>query len=727
MSLPIVQKIREKLPRTVVEVFIIFFAMGILYRARLYYKVQTSLHSPFALDAKGFPMLYIFHHVWQDIFVALVVAGGFWLLVWMRRSFLPRHNWPGYIRLLLVPAAALVIGMGYGGHFQLVFMMNSGLVFDLVMEGFAEQANDVGFFHYVTWMDILVWFFPVLLFALLARLTGPLRIWIDRLMAFFVLAVLGMVVAGLFLQRPGLPQELRANPTLYLAADLVGRFTASEEKPDLTRLGDQMETVAFVDPVFVHDTEPRQSPVRGEGKQWNVIFIVMESTGYRYIFDTSHKNEIPMPFLKKLSEESWFFEKHHSSSNSSARSLFSIFSGLYVKPQIEFFVTQNDVVIPSYFSFVPRKKTLLTTPGPLHWYFPRAFLQHSGVGEMHGFDELTQIPRMNDMPNLVYARDERKTTEFFLERLGAKIDDGAGPFQAVYYSMVPHWPYTGYGPEYNIFPWMASSLKLKYYNNLRLLDTQIEKIYDFVEKRGLLKDTIFVITGDHGEAFGQHAENYIHSRASYQENVHIPLLLHQPKIFEPRRIERYTSHVDIVPTLLDGMKIEYNPRLFHGESLFQENLRRKYIFFYGNENNISSIDVRTGSKVQITLTLHTCQAFDLKEDPDERRPYRCDKHPEQREALRFFKEYSGHILESYNRQLRTAGDFHGQSHSDRQLLAWEAEIAEKDAELKAEEAERAEQAATAEAADAKAEEAAGSDLIDGARPANWGGEVEYIE
>ncbi len=727
------------LPRTVVEVFFIFFAMGVLYRGRLYYKVQTSLHSPFALDAKGFPLLYLFHHVWQDIAVALTVAAGFWFMVWMRQRWLPDHHWPRFLRLLLVPVLALVIGMGYGSHFQLVFMMNSGLVFDLVMEGFSEQATKAGFFSYVTLPDLIIWVFPVLLFAVLTALTGRLRKWMDRMLILFVFAAGSMVVGGIFLRRPGLPEELRANPTVYLVSDILSRLRAREAGPDLSRHGDQMRSVALVDPVFVQGGEPAQARIWAEERQWNVVFIVMESTGFRYIFDTGHKNEVPMPFLKNLSEKGWFFTNHHSSSNSSARSLFSIFSGLYIKPQIEFFETGKNVVLPSYFSFVPKRKTLLVTPGPLHWYFPHAFLAHSGLREMHGFDELEDIPRKNELENIVFARDERETAGFFLDRLDEKLRRGDGPFHVVYYSMVPHWPYTSYGPDFNIFPWDASSLKLKYYNNLRLLDTQIKRIYEFVEKKGLLEDTIFVITGDHGEAFGQHPGNYIHSRASYQENVHTPLLLYQPEIFEPRRIERYTSHVDILPTLLDGMKIEYNPALFQGESLFQKELRRKYIFFYGNENTMSSIAVDTGVKVQIDLAVRSCHAWNLREDPDEKDSGSCDEHADQKEALQFFKEYTLQILDSYNDQLRTTGGFFGERHPTRQLAAYaEEEFAveeraqQKDREAEAEEAasESKRRAAVEKEKKASAEkEKAGREKKEKAKKANrdWESSVEYLE
>jgi arylsulfatase A-like enzyme len=109
----------------------------------------------------------------------------------------------------------------------------------------------------------------------------------------------------------------------------------------------------------------------------------------------------------------------------------------------------------------------------------------------------------------------------------------------------------------------------RYYNNLNLLDHMIKHIYDHLQKQGLLERTILVIVGDHGQAFGQHhPDNYMHHRYSYNENLETPAIIYQPALFSPKAFEIPTSHVDILPTLLDAMRIPYDPLLFDGESLF---------------------------------------------------------------------------------------------------------------------------------------------------------------
>ena len=192
----------------------------------------------------------------------------------------------------------------------------------------------------------------------------------------------------------------------------------------------------------------------------------------------------------------------------------------------------------------------------------------------------------------------------------------------------------------------------RYYNNLNLLDHMIRRIYDHVKRTGLLDRTIFVIVGDHGQAFGQHhPDNYMHHKYSYSENLETPAIIYQPALFKPRTFEFPTSHVDILPTLLDAMRIPYDPSLFDGESLFDNKLRRKYIFFYGYEGSVSSLDANQ-IKVQYSLKKNSSWAYDLKLDPGEGNPLDCSAYEPQLEALRKFVSYHDSSLVKYNARIR---------------------------------------------------------------------------
>jgi membrane-anchored protein YejM (alkaline phosphatase superfamily) len=220
----------------------------------------------------------------------------------------------------------------------------------------------------------------------------------------------------------------------------------------------------------------------------------------------------------------------------------------------------------------------------------------------------------------------------------------------IYISFAAHFPYFDYGEDYRIME-NDGRLISRYYNNLNLLDQMLKRVYDNLQKQGLLERTIFVIVGDHGQAFGQHhPDNYMHYRYSYNENLETSAFIYQPTLFKPRAVEFSTSHVDILPTVLDAMKIQYDPVSFDGESLFQNKLKRKYIFFYGLEECIASLDTNL-IKVQYSLKENRGWAFDLKTDPDEKNPLDASSYSSQLEDLHRFVGVHDSNLVTYNAQL----------------------------------------------------------------------------
>jgi arylsulfatase A-like enzyme len=143
----------------------------------------------------------------------------------------------------------------------------------------------------------------------------------------------------------------------------------------------------------------------------------------------------------------------------------------------------------------------------------------------------------------------------------------------------------------------------------------------------------------------------MHYRYSYNENLETPAILYQPALFKPRTVGFPTSHVDILPTLLDAMRVSYSQVVFDGESLFNKRSKRKPIFFYGYEESISSLDSHL-IKVQYSLKKKRCWVFDLKLDPDEKNPLDCFLYPLQVEGLhRFVSDHDSNLLK-YNATVR---------------------------------------------------------------------------
>jgi len=358
--------------------------------------------------------------------------------------------------------------------------------------------------------------------------------------------------------------------------------------------------------------ETRATPVNGSNSgiatKTNVILIILESTGSRYIFDEklTRKGEgVPMPFLYALSQRSLYLSRHYATANSSPRALFSIFTGLYPEPEPEFFSLRSSLKIKTWTSYLPSALQFLVTPCAVEWYFPLGLLKNNGVSEIFGQSQLEFAEKRTHPAE---ARNEEQTADFFVGR----ISEAPQPFFATYISFAPHYPYHDYGDRWHI---SAGETRLdRYVDNLRLLDAQIEKVFKALEARAILHNTLIVIVGDHSEAFRQHKGNYIHSLHSYEENLAVPALFFYPAAIKPRRITSLTSHVDIAPTVLDLLKVPYTPQSFQGVSLLRP-VARNHILAYGNEETITAYSGE-GTKTQLLRT-GICRQFDLLADPAE--------------------------------------------------------------------------------------------------------------
>lgn len=80
-------------------------------------------------------------------------------------------------------------------------------------------------------------------------------------------------------------------------------------------------------------------------------------------------------------------------------------------------------------------------------------------------------------------------------------------------------------------------------------DHHLGKLLSTLGKLGLMKNTVIIITADHGEEFLDHGGLW-HGCTLYDELVRIPLIVYIPRI-EHRRITIPVSSVDLYPTLID--------------------------------------------------------------------------------------------------------------------------------------------------------------------------------
>jgi arylsulfatase A-like enzyme len=84
---------------------------------------------------------------------------------------------------------------------------------------------------------------------------------------------------------------------------------------------------------------------------------------------------------------------------------------------------------------------------------------------------------------------------------------------------------------------------------IRQLDDVLATFLAFLEEQALLRDTLIVLTSDHGEEFQEHG-GLLHGRTQYQELLAVPLIFKGPGIPRGRVVSEPVSLVDLVPTIL---------------------------------------------------------------------------------------------------------------------------------------------------------------------------------
>jgi membrane-anchored protein YejM (alkaline phosphatase superfamily) len=110
-------------------------------------------------------------------------------------------------------------------------------------------------------------------------------------------------------------------------------------------------------------------------------------------------------------------------------------------------------------------------------------------------------------------------------------------------------------------------LKNRYLNACHHLDSQLERIFQYLEREGLLESTIVVVTGDHGEEF-MDSGRWGHNSQFSDAQIRVPLVIRMPQR-APETVQRLTSHLDVAPTVLAALGIENDPSDFSlGHDLF---------------------------------------------------------------------------------------------------------------------------------------------------------------
>lgn len=89
------------------------------------------------------------------------------------------------------------------------------------------------------------------------------------------------------------------------------------------------------------------------------------------------------------------------------------------------------------------------------------------------------------------------------------------------------------------------------------LDWRLGRLFKLLKRAGLYDRTVIAVTADHGELFGENGY-FWHAFCLYDPLIRVPLIVRYPEWFgRNRRSLEMVQTTDILPTILDGLQIEW--------------------------------------------------------------------------------------------------------------------------------------------------------------------------
>lgn len=390
----------------------------------------------------------------------------------------------------------------------------------------------------------------------------------------------------------------------------------------------------------------------GAGADWNVLVITLDTTRADRLGAYGCRTA-RTPNLDRLAAEGVLFENAHTSVPLTLPSHSALFSGRYpianrVRNNGNYFLPENEVTLAE----------LLRDRGYDTRAVVAAFVLLSKFGVNQGFavydDSL-------DTHEMIRNYKSEIPAELVHEKFSSWLGANAGrPFFYWVHFYDPHTPYRP--PEEFAKRFPPGSLGL-YDAEISYMDLWVGRVLESLRERGLLKHTLVVVAGDHGEAFGEHGEQG-HGIFCYEEALRVPLIVQAPGRFKPRRVAARVGLVDVMPTILEALGVKPPPAV-QGRSLVPllggraESEEPDYYFesLYGlEEMNWAPLTglLRRDYKY---VSLPDAELYDLAADPGEKRNLLLRKNIFAREMDRRLAAFiAGHSQRGDARRELSAGD-----------------------------------------------------------------------
>jgi len=286
--------------------------------------------------------------------------------------------------------------------------------------------------------------------------------------------------------------------------------------------------------------------------KWNVVLISVESLSGDYLKHFGNKENIT-PFLDSLIPHSLFFENFYASGTRTVRGLEALSLAIPPTPG------QSIVRRPENGDMFTMGNVLKTKGYDVNYiYGGNAFFDNMGKyfgGNGYTVLDKRDIPEKFVHHTTAWGIDDEGAFDYGLEQCDSSFKKGTLFFNHIM-TVSNHRPYTFPDGRIDI-PSAAQSIA----GGVKYTDYAINKFLVDARKKPWFNNTVFVVVADHCSKSAGKTDLPVN-------RYHIPCLIYAPGLVTPAIEKRLTSQIDLVPTILGLLNLNYSSR-FLGYDIFK--------------------------------------------------------------------------------------------------------------------------------------------------------------
>lgn len=489
-------------------------------------------------------------------------------------------------------------------YFKFIGRRTSNEIF-IITQDIADQADHlIKDYWYFVFITLLLGYLLYLLYPTYRpREKQALINWnLERYLGLVVLVIFGILgirggtqykplrVSHAFVQEPAVLGNLALNSSFTFLRSLNNAtLEPLQYFPDQAAAAQQ---VHFNPKKYLSNTLPPEPE--------NVVIIILESFASEYVgFENNGRGYTP--FFDSLAAQGTFFRHNYANGKRSILALPAILAGL---PSL-----MDDPYISSVYESnqLFGLGSILNANGYSTSFFHgaangtmgfNAFTKTIGIRNYFGLNEYPEASKELDYDGLWGIVDEP-----YLQYVLKQLSKQKAPFASTIFTLSSHDPY--FVPEKYQGKFPKGSLSI--HETIGYTDYALQQFFKVAATQPWFQNTLFVLTGDHTHK----------SKVKGYNNVvgmhKVPLLFYHPiKKFPDYKVKEITQHADILPTLVDYLRVPTNKLLPFGHSLLDTTATGQALFYLEGVATLLHQDYITQMLPNENIKLYQYQLHGLK-------------------------------------------------------------------------------------------------------------------